>query len=109
MTIYTDLRPKADQSHSRHPLFERALSDQAYARRLETDTRAALEEMVGPLPGGVDYRVVTDTDKVAYLHIPQQPSQGEVSDADLHAAQGGSTLFCLSVGVTIAGITGAFD
>ncbi|WP_372570454.1 hypothetical protein [Ruegeria jejuensis] len=109
MTTRTGLQLKADQSHLRHPFYERALTDQAYARRLETDTRAALEEMVGPLPEGVEYRLVSDTEKVAYLHIPQQPSEGEVSDADLHAAQGGSTLFCLSVGVTIAGITGAFD
>ncbi|MDP5218169.1 hypothetical protein Q5Y75_13145 [Ruegeria sp. 2205SS24-7] len=109
MTTRTDLRFKTDQSHAPHAFYERALKDPVYSKRLETDTRAALEEMVGPLPEGVEFRVVADTDKIAYLHIPQQPSEREVSDADLHAAQGGSTLFCLSVGATIAGITGAFD
>lgn len=60
---------------------------------LETNTRAALEEFIGPLTAGVEYRLVRDAETVKYVHIPQLPETYEVTDADLVNAQGGTSPF----------------
>jgi Nitrile hydratase, alpha chain len=75
-------------------------TDAAYRARLEKDPKAALEEIGGHVPDGIDIRVVHDTDKVKYLHIPSPPPEGEISDQDLLNAQGGTTWFCASAVVS---------
>lgn len=78
------------------PILARALEDAEYAARLEDDPRAALEDVFGPLPKDVEYRLARDTAKVRYLHIPQPPSEDEISDIDLLSAQGGTTPGCVT-------------
>ncbi|MDP5218118.1 hypothetical protein Q5Y75_12885 [Ruegeria sp. 2205SS24-7] len=79
-----------------HPILTRALEDADYITRLQDNPRAALEEVVGPLPEDVEYRLVRDTANVRYLHIPQPPSEDEISDVDLLSAQGGTTPGCVT-------------
>jgi Nitrile hydratase, alpha chain len=75
----------------------RVWADDAFRARLENDPRAVLQELGGELPPDVEVRVVCDTDKVKFLHIPSPPPEGEISDHDLLAAQGGTTVWCLTL------------
>lgn len=81
---------------------EKVWNDDAFAQALEDDPKAVLAELGGTAPENVEIRVVRDTDKVKYLHIPAAPPEGEVSDAELLDAQGGTTLACVSISVTVA-------
>ena len=72
---------------------------------MESDPKAALAEIGGEVPDGVEVRVARDTDAVKYLHIPSPPPQGEISDADLVGAQGGSTPLCVISGSGLSGLT----
>ena len=71
-------------------------TDEAFRARLESDPKAVLKEMGGQVPDDVQIKVVRDTDRVKYLHIPSPPPEGEISDADLEKAQGGTTVVCLA-------------
>ena len=72
-------------------LFNRAWTDDAFAARLESDPKAVLAELGGQVGDDVEVRVVRDTEKVKYVHIPAAPFEGEVSDKDLVQIQGGLT------------------
>ena len=76
-------------------------TDEAFRARLESDPKAVLKEMGGQVPDDVQIKVVRDTDRVKYLHIPSPPPEGEISDADLEKAQGGTTPACIAVTYTI--------
>lgn len=76
-------------------LLSRVWTDAAFSARLESDPKAVLTEMGAHLPDDVEIRVVCDSDKVKYLHIPAAPPEGEVSDEDLTNSQGGTTLTCI--------------
>ena len=66
-------------------------TDEAFRARLESDPKAVLKEMGGQIPDDVQIKVVRDSDRVKYLHIPSPPPEGEISDADLEKAKGGTT------------------
>ncbi len=70
-------------------------TDEAFGARFESDPRAVFTEMGQEVPDDIEIKVVRDTDTVKYLHIPAAPAEGEVSDADLLGAQGGTTPFCV--------------
>ncbi|WP_372574600.1 nitrile hydratase subunit alpha [Ruegeria jejuensis] len=74
---------------------DKVWSDDAYRARLQADPRAALAEIGGTVPDGVNLRCVMDTDKVKYLHIPAAPAAREISDRDLMDAQGGTSPVCI--------------
>jgi hypothetical protein len=81
-------------------------TDEAFRARLESDPKAVLKEMGGRVPDDVQIKVVRDTDRVKYLHIPSPPPEGEISDADLEKAQGGTTGLCvLTITVVVSAIT----
>ena len=83
-------------------------TDAAFRARLESNPKAVLKEMGGQVPDDLEIKVVRDTDRVKYLHIPSPPPEGEISDADLEQAQGGTTPACISVAtlvITAASIT----
>jgi len=82
--------------------FNKVWTDEAFRTRLENDPRAVLKEIGGNVPDDVQVKVVRDTDTVKYLHIPSPPPEGEISDADLEKAQGGTTPFCITMLVTQA-------
>jgi hypothetical protein len=79
----------------------RVWTDASFAERLNTDPKSAFAELGGQIPDNLDVRVVQDTAKVMYLHIPSPPPEGEVSDEDLLNAQGGTTWFC--AGLVVGG------
>jgi hypothetical protein len=74
-------------------------TDETFRSRLENDPRSVFAEMGGEFPDDIEIRVVSDTDTVKYLHIPAPAPEGEVSDADLLGAQGGTGMICFSLGV----------
>jgi hypothetical protein len=80
-------------------------TDEAFRARLESDPKAVLKEMGGQVPDDLEIKVVRDTDRVKYLHIPSPPSEGEISDADLEKAQGGTTPLCVAVTTLVTMIT----
>ena len=59
-------------------------------------------EMGGRMPEGLDIKVVCDSDKVRYLHIPSPPPMDEISDEDLQMGRGGSLTYCVILGVGVA-------
>lgn len=81
-------------------------SDDAYRAQLQDNPKAALAEFGTQISDDVEIKFVMDTDKVKYLHIPNAPVEGEISDTDLIGAVGGTTPICyVSVGTVIATIT----
>ncbi|MDP5216753.1 NHLP leader peptide family RiPP precursor [Ruegeria sp. 2205SS24-7] len=87
--------------------FEKVWNDDAFAQALEDNPKSALAELGQTPPENVDIRVVRDTEKVKYLHIPAAPKEGEISDAELLDAQGGTTLACVSLSVTVVTVATA--
>lgn len=86
-------------------LYERAWRDEAFMALLESDPKAALVEYVGALPEAVEIKVVRDTDRVKYLHIPAVPVQDEITDLELLEAQGGTTPVCISMASPVISVT----
>ena len=70
--------------------YNKVWTDEAFRARLQSDPKAVLKEMGDEIPDDVQVKVVHDTDTVKYLHIPSPPPEGEISDADLENAQGGT-------------------
>ncbi|MDP5217626.1 hypothetical protein Q5Y75_10385 [Ruegeria sp. 2205SS24-7] len=73
---------------------EKIWNDESFAQSLKADPKAVLAEFGDGILGDVDIRVVRDTEKVKYLHIPAPPARKEVSDAELMNVQGGTTPGC---------------
>ncbi|MEX0347907.1 MAG: nitrile hydratase subunit alpha [Paracoccaceae bacterium] len=89
------------QNTGKAAFLDRVWNDDAYRARLQEDPKAALTELGGDVPDGLDIRCVMDTDKVKYLHIPEAPPEGEISDEDLLQAQGGTTIICGVTAITV--------
>ena len=77
-------------------LLNRVWTDNAFAARLQSDPKAVFAEMGGQISENVEIRVVRDTENVKHVYIPAPPSEGEISDADLLGAQGGTTFVCIA-------------
>ena len=75
-------------------LYNRVWTDDAFSARLKSDPKAVFAEMGAELPDDLEIRVVSDSDKVKYVHIPAPPPEGEVSDEDLVNSHGGTTPLC---------------
>ncbi|WP_372574598.1 hypothetical protein [Ruegeria jejuensis] len=98
---------KSDEQAQKHALFQRVWRDEAFARALEANPRAALAESGYALSADVDIRVVRDTRNVKYLHIPVAPAEGEVTEADLMGVQGGTSPFCVTAVATLTIMIGS--
>lgn len=70
-------------------LMVRVWSDPQFKRRLISDPTSVLQEQGLPVPGGMEIRVVENTESVFYLVLPPRPSE-EISDEQLEAVAGGS-------------------
>lgn len=97
-------------------LCQRAWSDPAFRTRLDTNPKAALAELGGAVPDGVEFKCVIDTEKVKYLHIPAAPAEGEISELDMMTAQGGTTPGCIAtitavsiISLTVSGAVSIAD
>ncbi len=72
-------------------LVKKAWSNEALKRRLIHDPAAVLSEHGIDVRPGFEVRVVENTDNVAYLTLPAQLKQGELTDGELGAIAGGTT------------------
>ena len=83
-----DINPQ-EASNAHVELLNRVWTDDAFSARLKSDPKAVLAEMGAELPDDLEISVVSDSEKVKYVHIPAPPPEGEVSDEDLVGVQGG--------------------
>ena len=82
-------------------LVARAWADDEFKARFLAEPAAVLQEYGIPVPPGVELRAVENTDKVAYLSLPLQPSD-ELSDEQLSQMAGGSTASTASTTGTLS-------
>jgi hypothetical protein len=79
-------------------LAARAWKDEAFARELRRDPKAALERELAALrpgarlPEGLEVKLLEESPATLYLVLPPRPpaAAGELSDAELEAAAGGT-------------------
>jgi len=69
----------------------RAWSDDAFKRRLLTQTAAVLGEAGLVPPEGIEFKVVEDTERLCHLILPPAPGEGELSEETLEAIAGGNS------------------
>ncbi|MDP5218358.1 hypothetical protein Q5Y75_14090 [Ruegeria sp. 2205SS24-7] len=98
-------QPKGIEGDKLKALYERAWSDEEFAARLNSDAKSAVAEYLGDLPEDLSLKVVRDSDRVKYLHIPAAPTDGEISEMDLLQVQGGTTPACVSASVVFSVVT----
>ena len=72
----------------------RAWADDQFKRRLLSNPTSVLREHGFELAGGVEYKVVENTEKVVHLTLPAAPgaedvSEERLSDAELEQVAGG--------------------
>ncbi len=75
-------------------IIARAWSDDAFKKKLLTDTVATLKKEGIDVPAGLEVRAVENTDKVFHLVLPPKPSSGELSEMQLDSVSGGSDEYC---------------
>ena len=76
---------------SRHAqLVAQAWLDPAFKARLLASPAAALREQGIDVPASAEVRVVEDTDRVVYVHLPAQPTMDTLTLEQLGQVVGGS-------------------
>ena len=81
-------------------LVNKAWTDDVFRARLITYPNEVLRSHGANIPDGVDVEVIEDDAAKWHFVLPAAPLEGEVSDADLIGANGGTTLNCISVPTT---------
>jgi hypothetical protein len=71
----------------------RAWSDEAFKRRLLAHPTAVLKEAGLAVPGGVQFKVVENTERLIHLILPPAPS-GELAGEELLGVVGGHCRGC---------------
>ena len=77
-----------DHGRKMGELISKAWSDEAFKKRLLSDTMAVLKENGITAPEGITVKAVENTDKVFHIVIPPKPSK-ELSDAELDKVAAG--------------------
>jgi hypothetical protein len=72
----------------------RAWADDAFRKRLLTQTAAVLGEAGLVPPEGTQFKVVENTERLIHLVLPRAPGEGELSEETLQAITGGAD-FCI--------------
>ena len=76
--------PTPDGNKAAHVEFlKKVWTDEAFGARLDSDPRAALAEIGGSLPDGVEIKVLRDTDTAKHLRIPMAAPEAGLSDEEL--------------------------
>ena len=73
---------------------------------LRKDPKAVLRSRGIEVSDDVEVRVVSDSERVRFLHIPSPPPEGEVDDRDLSSVQGGwaSTPICIGGAAAVVAV-----
>ena len=86
---------------------DRVWTEPDFRKKLTDDPKSILYSMGADIPENLEIRVIYDTDKMKYLHIPTAPPEGEISDEQLYHAQGGiwTTPWCVAIAITATVVT----
>jgi hypothetical protein len=76
-------------------IVRRASQDAAFKQRLVADPTEVLREQGLPLPAGLEWRVLEDTDQVSHLVMPSQPVERELTDEELEQVTGGLVVIAI--------------
>jgi hypothetical protein len=68
----------------------KAWTDEAFKQRLLAEPATVLREQGIELPSGLEVRVVEDTERRRHFVLPRRPAEGELSEAELDQAAGGT-------------------
>ena len=80
------------QRSSAAKLFVACWKDEALKARFMSDPKAVLAERGVDIPGGIDVKVVENTDNCVHITMPAAPAgDGELSDEELSNVAGGFT------------------
>ena len=87
-------------------LFAACWKDEALKQRFMSDPKAVLAEHGMDVPEGMNVNVVENSDNTVHITMPMAPEgHHDLSDAELSAAAGGTTIFAC-IGVTVAAYGG---
>lgn len=78
-----------EQGKKMGQIIAKAWTDEAFKQRLLADATAVLKEEGVPVPDGLEFKFVEDTDKVSHIVLPSVPKGLALSDAQLDAVSGG--------------------
>jgi hypothetical protein len=76
----------------RAQLVAQAWFDPAFRARLLASPATALQEHGIVVPASAEVRVVEDTDRIVYVHLPAQPATDTLTMAELAQVVGGKTI-----------------
>ncbi len=87
----------------------KAREDATFKQQLLSNPKATLEQELGqPLPDSLEIEVVQQTTHKLYMVLPLEQDQiqkQELSERELEAVSGGTTLSCVSISVTVVTAT----
>src|SRR6476646_6537542 len=86
-------------------IVSKAWQDDGFKKRLLANPSAVLTERGLEVPGGVQIRVVEDTDQILHLTLPAKPRGGELSDAELAGVAGGFSTTLANILMTFKGLS----
>lgn len=107
MTTIQELSP--DQIQTLENILSQAQTDRDFRSRLLARPKAVLAAAGVGLPAGLDLRALDAAPQTTYLVLPQPPIEGEVSDAELSSASGGTLLLATAAMVIAVTVTFALS
>jgi hypothetical protein len=83
----------------------KAWQNDGFKKRLLANPSAVLKERGLEVPGGVQIRMVEDTDQILHLTLPAKPRERELSDAELAGVAGGFSATLANLLMTFKGLS----
>lgn len=83
---------KEEQSKKMGQIVKKAWEDESFKQRLLADATSVFKEHGLAVPGGLEVKVVENTEKVYYFVIPQKRNADELDENFLDSVSGGGGL-----------------